>query len=139
MAPKQKTTAQIRAERPLSPHLTIYKPQITSMLSITHRLTGLFNALGLVIFAWWILSLALGPDAFHYFSTFFACWCAQLLLVGWTLSIAYHLSNGIRHLVWDTGAGLSLEAATISGITVLITTILLTALVWQKPLMEWLR
>lgn len=118
------------AERPLSPHLQIYKPQLTSMLSIAHRATGVALALGTLFLVWWLIAAASGADAFATVQGFFGSWLGLLLLFGWSLSFFYHLCNGVRHLMWDTGHGLDLNSAYLSGWIVLIASGALTAIAW---------
>jgi succinate dehydrogenase / fumarate reductase cytochrome b subunit len=103
------------ADRPLSPHLQIYKPQLTSMLSISHRLTGLALGLGTLFLVWWLIAAATGDAAFATAQAFFGSWLGLLMLFGWTFSFFFHLCNGVRHLMWDTGYGLDLPTAYTTG------------------------
>lgn len=109
-------------ERPLSPHITIYKPQITSVMSIMHRISGVGLALSLVFFVWFLISLAGGETAYNSFmdcaGSFFGCIAIFAIVLG----LYYHLFNGIRHLAWDAGHGYKIETVTKSGITVLVLT-----------------
>jgi succinate dehydrogenase cytochrome b subunit len=116
--------------RPLSPHLQIYKPQMTSMLSITHRLTGVALAFGTLLLAWWLIAAAAGPEAFATVQGFIGSWFGQLVLFGWTLALFYHLCNGIRHLFWDIGRGFELETARASGWAAIGATLVLTLVAW---------
>ncbi len=116
--------------RPLSPHIQIYRPQITSVLSITHRATGIFLCLGAVAFAWWAAALAIGPQAFAAVEAAFGSWPGRLALLAWTFSFFFHLCNGVRHLFWDAGLGLDLGAAHASGWAALAASVLLTAAAW---------
>ena len=106
--------------RPLSPHLQIYRPQITSLLSITHRFTGIALAIGAMFFTYWLLSAAYGADKFALAQVLFRSWIGQLILWGFTFSLFYHLANGIRHLAWDAGWGYELDKLRISGWLVLL-------------------
>ena len=106
--------------RPLSPHLQIYRPQITSLLSITHRFTGVALAVGAIFFTYWLLSAAYGADKFALAQVLFRSWIGQLILWGFTFSLFYHLANGIRHLAWDAGWGYELDKLRISGWLVLL-------------------
>lgn len=117
-------------ERPLSPHLTIYKPQITSVLSITHRLTGVYLSLGLVVFVAWLWTAAYCPESYPRFVEYSSSLWGQLLLMAWTLAFFYHFINGIRHLFWDMGAGLDLPAATRSGWITIVGSLFITAYLW---------
>ena len=118
------------AARPLSPHLQVYRPQLTSVLSITHRATGVALAVGTLLLVWGLVAAATGPEAFGVVQAFFRTWFGRLLLLGWTLSLFYHLCNGIRHLFWDAGYGFELRTTYISGWTVIVATIVLTAVAW---------
>ncbi len=106
-------------ERPLSPHLQIYRPQITSVLSIVHRFTGVALTLGTLLLTWWLVSAAYGPDAFADAQAFVGSWFGQLLLWGFTFALFYHLGNGIRHLAWDFGWGFELSQVRASGLAML--------------------
>jgi len=103
------------AERPLSPHLQIYKPQLTSLLSISHRLTGVALGLGTLFLVWWLVAAATSNAAFAAAQAFFGSWLGLALLFGWTFSFFFHLCNGVRHLMWDTGHGLDLRTAYATG------------------------
>ena len=116
--------------RPLSPHLQVYKPQLTSVLSILHRGTGVVITMGAVIIAWWVWSVSGSTESFACVSGFLNSVFGKLLLLVWTLCTCYHLSNGIRHLVWDFGFGFELDQAYFSGKLVLATTVILTGMVW---------
>jgi succinate dehydrogenase / fumarate reductase, cytochrome b subunit len=106
-------------ERPLSPHIQVYRPQITSVLSILHRLTGVTLTLGTLLLTWWLVSAAYGPDAFADAQAFIGSWFGQLLLWGFTFALFYHLGNGIRHLAWDFGWGFELSQVRASGLAML--------------------
>ncbi len=121
--------------RPLSPHLQVYRLPLTVVLSITHRLTGVFLALGTLMIVWILVAAASGPDAYGFAHGFTASWFGQLLFLSWTYALFFHLCNGIRHLVWDTGHGFELSAIDTSSWLVLIISVLLTALVWIVVLM----
>ncbi|MGB9153083.1 MAG: succinate dehydrogenase, cytochrome b556 subunit [Alphaproteobacteria bacterium] len=125
-------SADAKVERPLSPHLTIYKPQLTSVLSIFHRMTGVALACGLVIFVWWLVSLAKGPESYAGFVTCSQSIVGQVVLFGLTVAFFYHLSCGIRHLLWDTGLFLELKETYKTGRIVLAATVIMTAIVWLK-------
>jgi succinate dehydrogenase / fumarate reductase, cytochrome b subunit len=125
-----------KAERPLSPHLQIYRWYLTMALSIAHRVTGVANALGLLFLAWWLLALASGPDAFATVQGVAGSWIGLLALFGWTLSLFYHLGNGIRHLVWDVGYGFDPVTAYNSSIAVLVFAGIMTILLWVVVLVS---
>ena len=122
-------------ERPLSPHLMIYKPQLTSIMSITHRITGAALALGSLLVVWWIAALATGPEYYAFVQGILTSILGQLVLFGFTVAVFYHLSNGIRHLFWDFGYNLSIEGAHRTGYMVLASTIVLTAVTWSLVLL----
>ena len=100
-----------RAERPLSPHLQIYRWYFTMALSIAHRVTGVGLALGLLLLTWWLLALASGPEAFATVQAVMDSWLGVLVLFVYTLVLFYHMGNGVRHLVWDFGYGFDVEVA----------------------------
>ena len=112
--------------RPLSPHIGIYRPQITSVLSILHRATGVFLCFGAVVFAWWAVALALGPEPYAAVRSALGSWLGRLLLFAWTFSFFFHLCNGIRHLFWDAGIGFELRTVHASGMAVVAASIALT-------------
>lgn len=120
--------------RPLSPHLQVYKPQLTSVLSITHRLTGMFLCLGTIPLIYWLLALAGGPDTFAAAVELLSRPLPLIVLAAWSWSLFYHLLNGIRHLCWDAGWLLELKGAYASGWTVVALSLLLTAIVWGVAL-----
>ena len=119
-----------QVERPISPHLQVYKPQLTSVLSILHRITGVGLGAGTLLLAWWLVAAAYGPDQFETVQAFIASWFGRLLLFGFTFSLFYHLCNGIRHLFWDAGWGFELKTAYTSGWLVVIASLGLTAVSW---------
>ncbi len=119
-----------QVQRPLSPHLQVYKPQLTSVLSITHRATGLALAVGTIFLVWWLLAAATGPTAFAEAQAFWYSWIGRLMLLGWTWSLFFHLCNGIRHLFWDAGHGYELKTAYASGWTAVTGSVVLTLISW---------
>ena len=121
-------------ERPISPHLQVYKPQITSVLSIFHRITGVALTFGLILLVAWIFTLSLGEEYFEYFVMFIKSWFGLLILFGFTFALNYHLCNGIRHLFWDAGYGYEIETVHKSGLAVLVVSFLLTILIWYLAL-----
>jgi len=114
------------AQRPLSPHLQIYKWQLTSMLSIMHRGTGIVLSIGALFLVWWLVAAATSDAAFAAAQWFFGSWLGLLLLLGWTYSFFFHLCNGIRHLSWDAGKGFDLHTTYASGWTVVAASVVLT-------------
>ena len=114
--------------RPLSPHLQVYRPQLTSMLSILHRITGVGLWAGALMFTYWIAAATYGPEAFERAQWFFGSWFGRLVLVGLTVALYYHLANGVRHLAWDIGWGYEMDKLNISGYAVVIFTLVMTVL-----------
>ncbi len=116
---------------PLSPHLQIYRPQLTSVLSISHRASGIFlGTAGLLAFVVWLGSIAMGPNQYELTMGFLRHPLMLPLLLLWTGAFYYHLSNGIRHLFWDMGLGFELSTAYKSGYAVIGSTIILTSATW---------
>ncbi|MGD9582856.1 MAG: succinate dehydrogenase, cytochrome b556 subunit [Lysobacterales bacterium] len=115
--------------RPLSPHISIYRKQLTSVLSILHRMTGVVLALGLLLLAYFVVALAAGPEAFAGFARISRSWLGALLWLGLAFSLAYHLANGVRHLFWDIGRGFELHQTTRSGWSVVTVSIIATLVV----------
>jgi len=125
------------AERPLSPHLQIYRPQLTSVLSITHRGTGLALGIGAVFFVWWLSGAAWSAACFAAAQAFWGSWLGKLLLLGWTFSLFYHLLNGVRHLLWDIGFGFDLRSTYRTGWMVVVFSVLLTLFAFGGGLYAW--
>ena len=116
--------------RPLSPHLQVYRPQLTSVLSITHRASGVVLTTGTIILALWLISVAIGPEIFAVTASIVGHPLGQFVLFGYSVALFYHASNGIRHLSWDLGFGLTIPDVYRSGYVVLGATCGLTALLW---------
>lgn len=112
--------------RPLSPHLQIYRPQLTSVLSILHRITGVALAVGTILLVYWLIAAASGPEAFVAANGIIGSWIGLILLFGWTFALFFHLANGIRHLFWDAGLGFELKTVYASGWTVVVVASALT-------------
>jgi succinate dehydrogenase / fumarate reductase cytochrome b subunit len=113
-------------KRPLSPHLQVYKPQVTSVLSITHRGTGVFLSLGALVLTYWLVSLAVSEELFNSFHLHTTFWYGKLFLIGFVFSLYYHLANGIRHLFWDIGLGLEISTTYKSGYFTIFISVVLT-------------
>lgn len=124
-------------DRPLSPHLQIYRPQITTVMSVLHRATGIALAVGTLLLVWWLVAAATGPEAFGTVQAFIGSWFGLLLMFGWTFCLWFHLSNGIRHLVWDAGYGFELPQVYFSGYLVIGASVGLTVLTWIVALVAW--
>jgi succinate dehydrogenase / fumarate reductase cytochrome b subunit len=125
--------------RPLSPHLQIYRWQLTSVLSILHRASGVALTLGTILLVWWLAAAADGPQAYGRVQWFLASWVGLILLFGWSVALFYHLCNGLRHLWWDTGRGLELKSVYASGWVVIAATSVLTVIAWIAGIANWSR
>jgi succinate dehydrogenase / fumarate reductase cytochrome b subunit len=117
-------------QRPLSPHLQVYRPQISSVLSITHRITGASLGFGTLLLAWWLISAATGAEAFAQAQSVLGSIPGRVVLLGFTWARFYHLCNGIRHLGWYAGLGFDIPVMERTGLAVIIVSILLTAAAW---------
>ena len=116
--------------RPLSPHLGIYRWQLTMMLSIVHRVTGLALSVGSLLVVALLLALAYGPESYAQVQALCASPVGLLLLFGWSWSLCFHLCNGIRHLGWDVGWGFEIPKAYFTGWSVVVISLAITALIW---------
>jgi succinate dehydrogenase / fumarate reductase cytochrome b subunit len=123
-----------QTNRPLSPHLQIYRPQLTSVLSISHRASGIVLGAGAVALTFWLLALASGPEAYARASAMLGSVPGQLLLFLFTFALFYHLCNGVRHLFWDMGYGFELGTVYASGKAAVAASAILTLLVWGVAL-----
>jgi len=117
-------------ERPLSPHLQVYRWQITMTMSILHRVSGVILTVGAFALAWWLLAVAAGGDDYARASQCLASPLGTVALLGFSLALVYHLLNGIRHLAWDAGLGFEIPEFYRSGWTVAVLTVVLTAVIW---------
>ena len=120
--------------RPLSPHLQVYRWQVSNTLSILHRMTGVALSIGALALVSWLLALAAGQGSFLQFSGLFRSLVGQLLLLGWSFAFFYHLCNGIRHLAWDVDRGFDKHFARKSGLFVVGASALLTLVFWGVAL-----
>ncbi|MBL4806061.1 MAG: succinate dehydrogenase, cytochrome b556 subunit [Rhodobacteraceae bacterium] len=116
-------------DRPLSPHLMIYRPLYTMLLSIMHRITGVGLTLGLLMVTWWFLAAAIGEEYFAYADAMLNSIIGGLILIASAWALSFHLCNGIRHLFWDAGFGFDLQTAWRSGMAVIAASIVLTVIV----------
>jgi succinate dehydrogenase / fumarate reductase, cytochrome b subunit len=116
-------------ERPLSPHLQIYRPTLTMMMSIAHRITGIGLYFGTLLLAWWIVS-AQGLNGYTKFQAFAGSWIGRLILFGYTWALIHHMLGGIRHLIWDTGRGLGPNEREWLAAANLVGSIAITVLLW---------
>lgn len=119
-------------QRPLSPHLQVYQPQLTSVLSILHRAAGVHLALGLMALALWVIALGSSEYCFSFLMTCASPVLGKLVLGSWIVAFFYHFANGIRHLIWDAGAGFNLESVYWGGWIVLGFTVLASAFVLKS-------
>lgn len=120
----------VRPERPLSPHLQIYKPLINMVMSIVHRITGAALYFGSLLLAWWLIAAASGPDYFNYVLSWFATWPGKIILLGYTWALMHHMMGGLRHLIWDSGHGYDLWMVDLLSWGSLVASLTLTAIVW---------
>ncbi len=118
------------SNRPLSPHLQVYRPQLTSVLSILHRATGIVIAAGALLIAWWLWAIMSGPESYHAVHRFFNSMIGCTVLILWTGCTFYHLCSGVRHLFWDAGIGFELSQVYLTGKLVVIGAVGLTGLAW---------
>ncbi len=123
-------TRTVHAERPLSPHLQIYRWPVNMGLSILHRMTGAALAVGTLMVCWWLVAIASGPDAYAVFQDFSGSALGLLMIFGWSFALFYHMANGVRHLIWDTGALFNNQCASKAGLLVMAVAIAMTACAW---------
>jgi succinate dehydrogenase / fumarate reductase cytochrome b subunit len=122
--------AKISTSRPLSPHLSIYRPMLSMMMSIVHRVTGTALYVGTLLVVWWLLAVAYGPVAYATFQSVASSWIGRLVLLGYTWALVHHMLGGLRYLIWDTGRGFGaaerewMVRATLAG------SIILTIVLW---------
>ena len=119
------------SKNPLSPHLQIYRWHISSLLSITHRISGVINLLALILIFFWLIVLSLGESNYELFLLTINSFFGKFILIGFTWSISYHLLSGIRHLFWDLGYGYEIKSANFSGILVILGSLILTVILWM--------
>ncbi len=124
--------------RPMSPHLQVYKPQLTSVLSIANRATGMAITAGTLMMVWWLVAASEGPRAYAHVQWFASSVLGILVLAGWTAALCYHTFAGLRHLAWDAGYGYDLPSVHLSGRVTVIATIAATILIIAASLVVWL-
>jgi len=129
MVDKRSLEQNAPVERPLSPHLQIYRPMLTMMMSIVHRITGFGNYFGTLLVAWWLIAAA-SPNAYGRFQWFASSWIGRLILFGYTWSVIHHMLGGIRHLIWDTGRGFGPKEREWLAAANLIASIAITLVLW---------
>ena len=124
------TNSDIPRERPLSPHLQVYSPMLTMMMSIVHRITGAALYFGTFLVIWWLIAAASGPAYFDLVNGFFASWFGRLILFGYTWAAIHHMLGGIKHLFWDMGHGFELDTVERNARLTLGGSVALTILLW---------
>lgn len=125
-----------KAARPLSPHLQIYKMPVSMVMSIVHRITGSALYLGTLIVAAVLVAAASGPEAYDWVTGLLATWLGLLVLFGYTWALLHHLAGGIRHFIWDTGAGFDLETVDLLSWGTLAVSLAATVLIWAYVLLS---
>lgn len=125
-----------KRKRPLSPHLSAYKGQISSVVSVMQRITGGGLAVGLGFFVYWLAAAAYGPESYATAQWFLTTWFGYLCLFGFSVCIYFHLCNGIRHLIWDIGFGFEIHQVVAGGLAVLAGTAVLTVITWWVALVK---
>ena len=120
----------IDSNNPLSPHLQIYRWQISSLLSIAHRISGVINLLALSLIFFWLILLSLGESNYELFLLIINSFFGKFILIGFTWSMSFHLLSGLRHLFWDLGYGFEIKIANISGIVVIGSSLIMTIIFW---------
>ena len=118
------------SNNPLSPHIQIYRWHISSLLSITHRISGVINLLALILIFFWLIAFSFGENNYQSFLLIINSFFGKFILIGFTWSMSFHILSGIRHLAWDMGFGFEIKTANISGIIVLIFSLTLTIIFW---------
>jgi succinate dehydrogenase / fumarate reductase cytochrome b subunit len=131
------STADMKANRPLSPHIWIYRWPLTMVMSIVHRITGAGLYFGMALLAWWLLAAATGPGHFAFVNRLLHSWIGLVVLFGFTWALLHHMLGGIRHLIWDTGHGFSKLARDGLALANLIGSVALTVIVWIVGLWMW--
>ena len=124
------TNPGARRARPLSPHLQIYRPMLTMMMSIVHRITGAALYFGTLLLAWWLIAAASGPNAYAYFEWFAGSLIGRLVLFGYTWALLHHMLGGIRHLIWDIGLGFEPAEREFLALATIVGSVALTLVVW---------
>ena len=117
-------------QNPISPHLQIYRWHISSLLSITHRIAGVINLLALILMFFWLLTFSLSESSYELFLLAINSCFGKFILIGFTWSMSFHIFSGIRHLAWDMGYGFEIKTANISGILVILSSLVITIIFW---------
>lgn len=124
------SNADLRGNRPLSPHLQIYKPILTMVMSILHRITGAALYFGTILLAWWLIAAAAGPAYFDFVNEIYGSFFSRLILFGFTWALVHHMLGGLRHFIWDMGAGFGKEAREWLARATIIGSVSLTLILW---------
>jgi len=124
------SNADLRGNRPLSPHLQIYKPILTMVMSILHRITGAALYFGTVLLAWWLIAAAAGPSYFDFVNGIYGSFIGRLILFGFTWALVHHMLGGLRHFIWDMGAGFGKDAREWLAKATIIGSVSLTLILW---------
>ncbi|WP_417679241.1 succinate dehydrogenase, cytochrome b556 subunit [Roseibium sp.] len=124
------SNADLRGNRPLSPHLQIYKPILTMVMSILHRITGAALYFGTILLAWWLIAAAAGPEYFDFVNGIYGSFIGRLILFGFTWALVHHMLGGLRHFIWDMGAGFGREAREWLARATIIGSVTLTIVLW---------
>jgi succinate dehydrogenase / fumarate reductase cytochrome b subunit len=117
-------------QRPLSPHLQIYRPQINMVMSIVHRITGTALYFGALLIAWWLFAAATGPEYFDFVNGVMASWPGMIVLVGFSWALIHHALGGLRHFIWDTGSALDIGSVDLLSWATIVLSVALTAGLW---------
>lgn len=124
------SNADMRGNRPLSPHLQIYKPILTMVMSILHRITGAALYFGTILLAWWLIAAAAGPAYFDFVNGIYGSFIGRLILFGFTWALVHHMLGGLRHFIWDMGAGFGKDAREWLAKATIIGSVSLTLILW---------
>lgn len=124
------STAGLKANRPLSPHLQVYRFAMTMAMSIVHRITGVGLYLGTFLLAWWLAAAASGPDYFHAVNRVYGSWIGLIILFLFTWALVHHMLGGLRHFIWDTGRGLDKPMRDHLATATLVGSVTITILLW---------
>lgn len=124
------SSVSVKEQRPLSPHLQIYKPQISSVMSILHRITGIVLTIGTIPLVLWLWAVAYDNAMFSSLRGFFGAWYGMVMMVGWSAAFYYHLANGVRHMYWDLGKGFTIKSVDVSGLVTFAFVAVATIVTW---------
>jgi len=135
-AQERETRARGPQDRPMSPHIQVWRWHVTMFTSIAHRATGMALYVGLLVVAGWVVSLAMGADAFSAYGALLASPIGLLVLFGLTVAFLYHLANGVRHLFWDSGKGFAPKTADMTGWAAIVFGVVAAVLIWTIALLN---